>query len=199
MSRLPIERPGARRTRRAAFSLVEVVVTTLLLSLLLFSGIALMSAGTRFFDGTIQAATTENSVDIAARRIETELRQARSFVIAADGQSITYYKFTDTTPPASDPTPYRFYRAGTDLGTESASGANLVWSAQPARALLSHVPVADGSDTLLLFSPSGNAAQVGNRVSVSLISRRPIRNGGGVRYTEQRTLLYVNARNIAGP
>lgn len=181
------------RHRRRGFTMVEILISTAILTMLVLIGLTMLSSGAQYFGNTMSATQSENDTTRAARIIETQLSQARDYTIASDGQSITYYNNDNAYPPNRDATEHRFYRDGNVLR----------WS-DSTRPLLTDLPLTDDNDndndngnTLILFGPVNGRAKDGNCVTVTLSTKQKYTNRGGKKKkTGQSALLRVSARNF---
>ncbi len=80
-----------------AFTLIEVLVASSVTLLLILALMPLLSASVRAWHRNSHDVTTVMDVTLAMRRITSELRSARSVMIADSGRTIYYYPMDGTT------------------------------------------------------------------------------------------------------
>ncbi len=91
------ERMGEGSTPRQAFTVAELLIAASVTLLLILGLMPLMSASIRAWHRNSNDVATTMDVTLAMRRIASELRAARSVMIADSGKTIYYYPMDGTT------------------------------------------------------------------------------------------------------
>ncbi|MES2462373.1 MAG: prepilin-type N-terminal cleavage/methylation domain-containing protein [Armatimonadota bacterium] len=184
--------------RKRGVTLIEMLCVVFCLSLLIISGLALMTSGSVFFRNTTVNASAESDVTYAARFVELKLEEASEFTItSATGLGAgTRISFKDAAGADCS-----FALSASD-DVDNANHRSLIYSGPEAtgKAVLRGIPKAT-----VVFSPTTVGLKVDRqsqmdvyrRITVTLPRVQKSASGsGGVRLVSQRAVLRVVPRNI---